>query len=209
MKKNILIIDYGMGNIASVCNAISSLNCNSLISNDPKDILKADGIILPGVGAFGEAIKNLKNLKLFDPLKNYAIKEKKPLLGICLGMQLLADFSNERGSNEGLGLIPGNVRKIKTKSNLPLPHVGWNDIKIKTKKPLFKDIHDGNCFYFVHSYYFDCDKKYISSTVEYGETITASVQNKNIYGAQFHPEKSQSKGKIMLKNFIDLMASNA
>lgn len=209
MKKNVLIIDYGMGNITSVCNALAPMDCDILVSSEPADILKADGIILPGVGAFEEAIKNLKQLDLFDAIRDYALNDKKPLFGICLGMQLLADSSEERGFNEGLGLIPGKVKIISTKPNLPLPHVGWNDISIKVKEPLYNGINDGDCFYFVHSYYFDCNEKYISSTVEYGKTITAAVQYKNIYGAQFHPEKSQTKGKAMLRNFVNSLKENA
>lgn len=209
MKKNVLVIDYGMGNITSVCNALALMDCNIIVSSDPADVLRADGIILPGVGAFEEAVKNLRQLKLFDAIKDSVLNDKKPLFGICLGMQLLADSSEERGFNEGLGIIPGKVKIIPTKSNLPLPHVGWNDITIRIKEPLYNEINDGDCFYFVHSYYFDCNEKYISSTVDYGMPITASVQYKNIYGAQFHPEKSQSKGKAMLRNFINSLKENA
>ena len=199
---NISIIDYGMGNINSVANSLKRINCNVKITSDIGDIKSADGLILPGVGAFGKAIENLKKLKLFDVLKELVLNEKKPILGICLGMQLFADVSYERGKFDGLGFIPGSINKIIVdKYKLLLPHVGWNSVKIKKNKPLYYDIEDQSSFYFVHSFYFDCDSKFKSGNAKYGKLITASIQKDNIFGVQFHPEKSQTNGLILLNNF--------
>jgi len=200
---NIKIIDYGMGNIQSVKNAFELLDCNVDIIDNPSDIHAADGIILPGVGAFGNAITNLEQKKLIDPLKDAVLNKKIPLLGICLGMQLLADSSEERGSSKGLSFISGNIRKIPEMQNYRLPHVGWNDINIKKTDPLFKNILDKSSFYFVHSYRFECDDRYVVATTDYGQNINAVVQKEHIFGVQFHPERSQRKGFHLINNFID------
>jgi|TARA_B110000259_G_C13950106_1_gene376407 glutamine amidotransferase len=200
---NIKIIDYGMGNIQSVKNAFELLDCNVDIIDNPSDIHAADGIILPGVGAFGNAINNLEQKKLIDPLKDAVLNKKIPLLGICLGMQLLADSSEERGSSKGLSFISGDIRKIPEMQNYRLPHVGWNDINIKKTDPLFKNILDKSSFYFVHSYRFECDDSYVVATTDYGQNINAVVQKEHIFGVQFHPERSQRKGFHLINNFID------
>jgi imidazole glycerol-phosphate synthase subunit HisH len=200
---NIKIIDYGMGNIQSVKNAFELLDCNVEIIDHSSGIHDADGIILPGVGAFGNAISNLEERKIIGPLKDSVLNKKTPLLGICLGMQLLADSSEERGSNKGLSLISGNIRKIPELHSYRLPHVGWNDIEIKKDDPLFKNITDKSSFYFVHSYRFECDEKYVVAITDYGQQITAAVQKDNIFGVQFHPERSQRKGFHLINNFID------
>ena len=200
---NIKIIDYGMGNIQSVKNAFELLDCNVEIIDNSSGIHDADGIILPGVGAFGNAISNLEERKIIDSLKDSVLNKKTPLLGICLGMQLLADSSEERGNNKGLSLISGNIRKIPELHSYRLPHVGWNDINIKKDDPLFKNINDKSSFYFVHSYRFECDEKYVVATTDYGQQITAAVQKDNIFGVQFHPERSQRKGFHLINNFID------
>ena len=200
---NIKIIDYGMGNIQSVKNAFELLDCNVDIIDNPSDIHAADGIILPGVGAFGNAITILEQKKLIDPLKDAVLNKKIPLLGICLGMQLLADSSEERGSSKGLSFISGNIRKIPEMQNYRLPHVGWNDINIKKTDPLFKNILDKSSFYFVHSYRFECDDRYVVATTDYGQNINAVVQKEHIFGVQFHPERSQRKGFHLINNFID------
>jgi len=198
----ISIIDYGMGNITSVANAMARLNCKVQITNDLELIKNSDGLILPGVGAFGKAVENLKSLNLFEPLKEVVTQQKKPILGICLGMQLLADVSYERGKFKGLGLIPGEVKKINIdKKNLLLPHVGWNPVKIKIKSPVYKEIDNNTSFYFVHTYHYECEEKYISGKASYGDLITASIQKDNIFGVQFHPEKSQTNGLVLLDNF--------
>ncbi len=199
----IIVIDYGMGNISSVINAISRLGYQSKISNDANEILSSDAIILPGVGAFKEAMQNLKKLNLVEPLTEFANLKKKPLLGICLGMQLLANTSEERGDTEGLSLIPGNVIKIPTPNNIRLPHIGWNNIILNKYCPLYKDISNEDSFYFVHSYFYQCSNEYVSAYVNYGTDIVASIQKGNIFGVQFHPEKSQTKGIRLLKNFLD------
>ena len=199
---NIKIIDYGMGNIQSVKNAFELFNSKVEIISDPSNIKNADGIILPGVGAFSNAVKNLRERKLIEPLKEAVINKKVPLLGICLGMQLLADKSEERGNNEGLSFISGEIRKIPHKEGLRLPHIGWNEVTIKKKEPLFKNIIDKGSFYFVHSYRFECDDEFVVATTDYGQKINAVVRKENIFGIQFHPERSQRKGLRILANFI-------
>ena len=202
-QTRIAIIDYGMGNIQSVKNAFELLNCQVQITDDLTDVINIDGLVLPGVGAFGQAMLNLKEKKIINPLKQAVLEKNIPILGICLGMQLLSDKSEERGYNQGLSLIPGEVCKIPDLKGYRLPHVGWNDIQIKNKAPLFTDIADKSSFYFVHSYQFLCDEKYITATAEHGCLINAVVQSNHIFGIQFHPEKSQQKGLHLINNFID------
>ena len=198
----ISIIDYGMGNLQSVKNALSRFGVKAVITNDTSVINKSDAFILPGVGAFGKAMSNLTSLKLIDPIKEQILSNEKPILGICLGMQLLADNSEEKGSYEGLGLIKGTVKKINTQKKYRLPHIGWNDLKIVNEKPLFSKILKEDAFYFVHSYEFKANKKYISSFTDYGNDIVSSVQNENIFGVQFHPEKSKTSGLLIFSNFL-------
>lgn len=203
------IVDYGMGNLQSVRSALERLNCQVQISGDPELLSSADALILPGVGAFGEAMSNLQQRKLVEPLRRAVIDEGKPILGICLGMQLLADSSEERGNFAGLSLIPGQVRKIPVSQELRLPHIGWNGVSIRKSDPLFLDIKDGGAFYFVHSYHFECDPECIAGVTDYGAEITAAVQKDRIFGVQFHPERSQRKGLLLLKNFVDYVDSMA
>ena len=200
---NIKIIDYGMGNIQSVKNAFELLRCKVEVITDPSNIKSADGIILPGVGAFGNAIKNLKERKLIERLKEAVIDQKVPLLGICLGMQLLADNSEEGNNNEGLSFIAGKIYKIPHKEGYRLPHVGWNDVAVKKKEPLFRNIIDKGSFYFVHSYRFECDDEFVVATTNYGQNINAVVRKENVFGVQFHPERSQRKGLHLLANFVN------
>ena len=200
------IIDYGMGNLQSVNNALEILNCDSRISNKASDIDNADAIILPGVGSFGQAMDNLESLNLITSLRQAVLDSKKPFLGICLGMQLLADRSEEQGGHKGLSLIPGEVREIPIREKLRLPHIGWNDLQINKSRPLFEGIDDKSAFYFVHSYRFECDDKYVTSKTRYGSDITSSIQSNNIFGVQFHPERSQRKGLHLLDNFIKYVA---
>ncbi len=196
------IIDYGMGNIQSVKNAFEILDCKVEVIDKPQDLSNADGIILPGVGAFANAISNLEERQLVQPLQDAVLEKGIPLLGICLGMQLLADSSEERGISKGLSFIPGKIKKIPELKGYRLPHVGWNEVEVQNEQPLFKDIDTNSSFYFVHSYRFECEKKYISSITDYGQKITASVQKDHIFGVQFHPEKSQKKGFYLINNFI-------
>ncbi len=208
-RAKINIVDYGMGNLQSVCNALERLGCEVGISRYPDSLTSADGLILPGVGAFGEAMANLQRQDLIDPLRHAVLVEGKPLLGICLGMQLLADGSEERGVCRGLSLIPGQVREIPVSDGLRLPHIGWNGVSVRKREPLFLDINEGGSFYFVHSYRFECDPTYIAGVTDYGTDITAAVQKDRIFGVQFHPERSQRKGLNLLRNFVYFVESTA
>ena len=201
------IIDYGMGNLQSVRNALERLGCEVQISSNPAALTDADALILPGVGAFGEAMNNLQQRNLVEPLRRAVRDEGKPLLGICLGMQLLADSSDERGNYRGLSLIPGQVTKIPVSGGLRLPHIGWNSVSVRNGDPLFRDIREGGAFYFVHSYRFECESAYIAGVTDYGADITAAVQKDRIFGVQFHPERSQRKGLRLLRNFVDFAES--
>ncbi len=202
-KASIVIIDYGMGNIKSIYNALVRMGGNVSTSRCIKDILAADAIVLPGVGAFREAMSNLKEFDLIEPIIHAAKDQGKPLLGICLGMQLLADSSDEHGYTKGLSLIPGSVKPIPAAPNLRLPHVGWNSLSICRREALFAHMDEGNSVYFVHSYHFVCEKDYIAATTDYGCEVVAAVQHDNIFGVQFHPECSQKNGLLLLGNFID------
>lgn len=201
----IAIIDYGLGNLGSVKNALDKLGVESLISKSASVIEKADGLILPGVGAAGEGIKNLKAGKLDRAIKNFSDKDK-PILSICLGMQLLMSQSEE-GNVECLNIIKGNVKKFKT--NLKVPQIGWNTVKTKKDTKLFADIPQNSYFYFVHSYYCSpSDRKAEGGETEYGTTFCSAVQKDNIFGVQFHPEKSGEDGLMLLKNFTDIVYEN-
>ncbi len=201
----IAIIDYGVGNLFSLSCSIKAVGGDVVITGDAKEIRRADKLILPGVGAFGDAAK-----KLFDSGLAGVVKEEaasgKPLLGICLGMQLLFEESHEYGLHRGLGLIHGKI--ISMEGNVPkglnIPHIGWNALNFTKKSPIFKYIKEGDCVYFVHSYYgVDCGDS-LTATAEYGIPITASVQCDNIFGCQFHPEKSGKVGLSILRTFCRL-----
>jgi len=201
------IIDYGMGNLQSVRNALEYLGCEVQISSTPESIMEADALILPGVGAFSEAMSNLQKRNLIEPLQNAVLENRKPLLGICLGMQLLAESSEERGDSRGLSLIPGQVKRIPISGDLHLPHIGWNGITIKNHAPLFHEINDGGAFFFVHSYRYECDPSFVVGVTDYGVEITAAIQKEHIFGVQFHPERSQQKGLRLLRNFVNFAES--
>lgn len=205
--KKIGIIDYGMGNLHSVENALKYIGLGTFISNDKSELSRADGLILPGVGAFPDAIELLNKLSFPEFIKNET--EKKPLLGICLGMQLLFEKSYEFKESNGLGYIKGSVVRLKagqTDKTYKIPHIGYNGIKKVNDCPLLKDLPDGTCFYFVHSYMGECDdKSQLVATTEYGEDVTAIVAEGNVYGTQFHPEKSGEAGLRLLKNFGDIL----
>ena len=200
----IAIIDYGMGNIHSVNKALQISGAKTIITNKPKDIAQASKAVLPGVGAFDDAIAELKKQGLIETINEF-VKNKKPFLGICLGMQLLFEASQEAKEAAGLGLLKGKVVRFKTEGSLKVPHMGWNQLKLKTKCPLFKDIPDGAFVYFCHSYYPDPeDEGVVASKTDYGRDFVSSVWQDNLYGVQFHPEKSQSIGLKMMKNFVEL-----
>lgn len=204
----IAVIDYKMGNLGSLTNALSFLGCDFTVSSKPDEILSANKIILPGVGSFSAAMKHLEEWNLVVLLKEAVSRKNIPILGICLGMQILASSGEEGGPVAGLGLIKGSVNSISSK--LPearVPHIGFNSVDVKKRSPdIFEGISTGTDFYFLHSYHFDCgDIADISSTVEYGGyDFTASVQKGNVFGVQFHPEKSQGNGLRVLKNFISM-----
>ncbi len=199
----IAIVDYGAGNLFSVKNACDFLALETVITGDPAVLQAADKIILPGVGAFPDAMKKLGAAGLVSVLREQA--KKKPLLGICLGMQMLFDYSTEFEKTEGLGLIPGYVDRIFC-GEKKLPHIGWNELVIRQASPLLTAARDGDYVYFVHSFAAVCDKRYLLATTEYGCTVPALVGNGNIYGAQFHPEKSGAVGIAMLENFAKVVA---
>jgi len=207
-RVRINIIDYGIGNIRSISNALELLNCEVHLTSDIELITDCDALILPGVGSFGEAMKNLNARKLVEPIINAVENCSIPILGICLGMQLLAESSEEGGNHNGLSLIPGVVKKIPLNKGLKLPHMGWNGIFVKHSQPLFHDITNDSDFYFVHSYRFECDDLYISSITNHGVDIVSSVQKGHIFGLQFHPERSQRKGILILQNFVKYLESN-
>lgn len=199
----VAIIDYGMGNVASVQKALRFLGVNSIVTSNFDEINNSKYIILPGVGSFRQAMENLEKRKLIPFLKE-KVAEGKPFFGICLGMQLLAEKGYEDGITDGLGFIEGNVIRIPVE-DLPIPHIGWNNISIQIPQ-YFSNLTDNN-FYFVHSYFFNAKNAVdISATVKYGQDLVAVVQKNNVFGTQFHPEKSQTAGLQVLKNFIDFYA---
>lgn len=201
----IAIIDYGVGNLFSLSSSFKAIGADTVITGDPEIIKKADKLILPGVGAFGDAAEKLRCSGLDNVIKAEAEKGK-PLLGICLGMQLLFEKSYEYGEHEGLGLVKGQVVPMQGSipEKLKIPHIGWNALIFKAENPLFKYIKNGDCVYFVHSFYAEnCDASLIA-TAEYGKELCAAVADKNIFGCQFHPEKSGDVGLKILKAFCEL-----
>ncbi len=202
----IAIIDYGVGNLFSLKNALANCGIEAVVTGDPEEIGAADRIILPGVGAFEDAIAKLRKDGL-DEVVIAQAKTGKPLMGICLGMQLLFDVSHEFGLHKGLGLIPGDCVPIADviPAGLKIPHVGWNGLHFTEKKsPLFKDVQEGDSVYFVHSYFCTNCEEDVTATTEYGAELTASVMRGNIFGCQFHPEKSGPVGMKILKAFSEV-----
>ena len=198
----IAIIDYGAGNLFSVQNALNYLKLENKITSDKEEIINADRIILPGVGAFGDAMEKLNKSGLVDIVKSEAAK--KPFLGICLGMQLLFEKSYEFGEFDGLGLIKGSVKLMKPEGNLSVPQMGWNALEYNKPCPLLNGIDEGKYVYFVHSYAADCAKDDVYAYADYGGKVPALVGNGTVYGAQFHPEKSGDIGLSILRNFAGL-----
>ncbi|HEY4497306.1 MAG TPA: imidazole glycerol phosphate synthase subunit HisH [Candidatus Paceibacterota bacterium] len=200
----IVIIDYGLGNLFSVAKAFESLGAPVTVSRDPTIVGAAERIVLPGVGAFGNGIRFLKERKLIPALHEAVLKRGVPFLGICLGMQLLAEHSTEYGEHQGFGWVFGAVIKLDiTGAGLKIPHIGWNQVIFKKEHPLFLGIKQGADFYFVHSYELQpTDLEDLLAVSHYGKEMTAAVGRKNIVGVQFHPEKSQDNGLKLLRNFI-------
>lgn len=201
----VVVIDYDMGNLFSVKNALEAIGAEVVISKNPEDLKKASQIILPGVGAFPDGMKNLKELGIIPALEEEVLKKKKPFLGICLGSQLLASEGEEHGLTPGLGWIRGRVRRFKVdERQFRVPHIGWNDVSPVSESTLFKGI-DSNIFYFVHSYFIVPENpEVVSATCDYGEKFTVAMEKGNIFGVQFHPEKSQKSGLKLLKKFLNL-----
>lgn len=198
----IAIIDYGAGNLFSVKNALDFLKIENCIAKEPETIRQADAMILPGVGAFPDAMEMLERKGMVPVIREEA--ERKPILGICLGMQLLFESSSEFRNTQGLGLIPGNVVKIDS-HGLKIPHMGWNDLKVLHPCAMTGEMEEETYMYFVHSFRADTEEENISCYTEYGEKIPALVHRGFVYGAQYHPEKSGEAGLKMLKNFAKLV----
>lgn len=201
----VAIVDYGVGNLFSLKSSLAAVGADAVVTSDPDCIRAADRILLPGVGAFGDAIAKLRASGLADVVVEQA-EAGKPLLGICLGMQLLFEKSYEYGEHRGLGLIPGEIRPIAEviPRGLKIPHIGWNALRLRGENPLFRYLKEGDFVYFVHSFYgADCEESVIA-TAEYGAELTAAVANKNVYGCQFHPEKSGTVGLNILRAFCAL-----
>ena len=204
----VAIVDYGVGNLFSLASSFRAIGAEVVVSGDKEVIENADKIVLPGVGAFGDAAEKLFSSGLADVVIEQA-KKGKPLLGICLGMQLLFDKSLEYGEHKGLGLIRGEVRPIEEviPKDLKIPHIGWNALEFgKEKHFLFKYLNEGDCVYFVHSFYGANCSKSVIATAEYGARLTAAVANKNVMGCQFHPEKSGKAGLSILRAFCEMGA---
>ena len=207
---NVTIVDYQSGNISSVINSFTEVAKGKVkleVTSDIKKIKSSDKIVLPGQGSFKSCVDSLKNInELVETLKEFAITNKKPLLGICVGLQMFADVGFEEAETKGLGWIPGKVSKIDNQNGkFKLPHIGWNEIEIQKESKIFKDIKNKSHMYFVHSYEFiPEDKSVISATTDYSSKIVCSVEKDNLFGTQFHPEKSDKIGLKIIDNFIKL-----
>ncbi|ADL12967.1 imidazole glycerol phosphate synthase subunit HisH [Acetohalobium arabaticum] len=201
----IRIIDYGMGNLRSVQKGFEKMGFAAEITSDPAEIAKADGVVLPGVGAFGDAMDNLREAGLIGVI-NDVIEQGMPFLGICLGLHLLFSTSEEWGQQKGLDIIPGKVVKFPAELDKKIPHMGWNQLELEKETELFKDLESGFFQYFVHSYYVvPEDESVIATTTEYGMEFVSSIQQDNVYAVQYHPEKSSKQGLKILKNFGELI----
>lgn len=198
----IAIIDYDAGNIKSVEKAIQYLGEKAVITRNRKEILEADGVILPGVGAFGDAMEKLHRYELVEVIRE-SVAQGQPFLGICLGLQLLFESSEESPGVEGLGILPGRILRLPAESGLKIPHIGWNNLHFPRKGRLFEGLDEGTFVYFVHSYYLEAkDPEIVTATAEYGAQIHASVESGQVFACQFHPEKSSEAGLKILENFI-------
>ncbi len=201
-----VIINYGAGNVESVANALRAVGEGEeiIISNNPLDLARADRLFLPGVGAFGDCMLGLISSGLLSEINKQVLVEKKPLLGICVGMQVMSSVGFENGEHQGLGFISGKVEKIKAQDGLKIPHMGWNEITLKGRHPLLEGIKNGEHFYFANSYHFICDNaNEVLAETEYGSKLSVAVAKNNVFGAQFHPEKSGEAGLKLLKNFLN------
>jgi imidazole glycerol-phosphate synthase subunit HisH len=204
MSAPVVIVDYGLGNLRSVLGAVTRLGFDAVISSDPTDLASASKLILPGVGAFGDGMAKLASRQLIAPLCKAVLEEQRPILGICLGAELMARDSDEFGHHEGLGWIAASVRRIAPlDATLRVPHVGWNAVRQTRTDALFCDVPQDALFYFVHSYEIRCDDEAtVTATADYGAPVTAAFRHRTICGTQFHPEKSQRHGLTLLGNFL-------
>lgn len=204
----ISIIDYGAGNIQSVYKALKYIGCECKITSDKEEILKSDGAILPGQGEFGDCMNSIVKSGIKNTVSEF-IKTRKPFLGICVGLQLLFEGSDESPETDGLGVFKGRIKRIPNGEGLKIPHMGWNSIEVKKDDKLLKGVENDSYVYFVHSYYLDAqDKSIVSSQTEYGVKIDASVSKDNVFATQFHPEKSGEVGLKLLRNFKQLTMEN-
>ena len=205
----IAIIDYDAGNIKSVEKACQFLGEDVVVTRDRETIMAADGVILPGVGAFGDAMEKLQSYQLVDTVKDVA-NSGKPFLGICLGLQLMFESSDEAPGVEGLGILPGKIVRIPDAEDIKVPHIGWNSLQYPNKGRLYKDIDENSFVYFVHSYYLQAkEPEIVVASTEYGVSIQASVEKGNVFACQFHPEKSSTVGLKILENFISIVKGEA
>ncbi|MDX2143335.1 MAG: imidazole glycerol phosphate synthase subunit HisH [Rhodospirillaceae bacterium] len=203
----ICIIDYGMGNLSSVVWALHSLGCRAEISNNPERIAVAEALILPGVGAFGEAMLRIRSGGLIPVLERRVFEDRVPFLGICLGMQLLGKQSTEGGIHQGLGWIDAQVDRIPDNLAIRVPHIGWNEVAWAANSPINASIEQNSHFYFNHSFHMTMAGDGVAATTNIGEPILAAVTKDNIWGVQFHPEKSQNNGRRLLRNFLNFISS--
>lgn len=204
MAVDVAIIDYGMGNLRSVANALTSLEAAPAIVSRPEELSASERIVLPGVGAFADGMRNLREGGWVDALEEEVRLKGKPFLGLCVGMQLLADHGTEHGSNPGLGWIAGTVERIASDNGLRVPHIGWNDVTFTPGHAMYDGLGESDAFYFVHSFVLrPADSSVVSGVCEYGGDFAASVEVENIRAAQFHPEKSHHAGLRLLKNFVE------
>jgi glutamine amidotransferase len=201
----VAIIDYGLCNLDSIARAVEKCGGNPTVTSNPKKLSTAGHVILPGVGAFDKAMHNLAKLNLDDAIKEECEKRQVPILGICLGMQLLADSSTENKKTSGLGIISADViRLTPARTTERVPHIGWNEVIANNDTPLFHGIDSGKDFYFVHSYHVSCNPENVSATTPYCGGFVSAIESHNVFGVQFHPEKSQRVGFALLKNFLEL-----
>jgi len=200
----IAIIDYGLGNVQAFKDVYSRLNIAATIAKSAEDLNNATKLILPGVGSFDHAMTKLDESGMHPKIEQLVIETKTPILGVCVGMQMMAT-SSEEGRLQGLGWIDATVKRFDSEKCIVLPHMGWNDVSPKSNSELFKDMDENIMFYFLHEYYFDaCESSNIEATSDYGGEFTCSVRKENIFGVQFHPEKSHNFGMLLLKNFAEI-----
>jgi glutamine amidotransferase len=205
MTQVVAVVDYGMGNLDSVARALDECGGRPLVTSDPRDLERAAAVVLPGVGAFPAGMRNLRERGLDVALTEHVVEREVPLLGLCLGMQLLADSGTEVEETAGLGFVPGRVERLEPAAGLRVPHVGWNDVHAERHSALFAELEDGRDFYFVHSYHFVCaTPEDVLAHTPYGDELVAAVGRGCVYGVQFHPEKSQRAGFQLLRNFLGL-----